>query len=48
LQSGRTHSYLRLRDEPSNVPLIRDARDNEAEAMRRLLRDYERSIEVDL
>jgi putative acetyltransferase len=48
LQSGRTHSYLRRRDDPSNVPLIRDAHDNEAEAMRRLLRDYERSIGVDL
>jgi N-acetylglutamate synthase-like GNAT family acetyltransferase len=30
------------------VPLIRDARDDEAEAMRRLLRDYERSIGIDL
>jgi putative acetyltransferase len=30
------------------VPLIRDARNDEAEAMRRLLRDYERSIGVDL
>jgi N-acetylglutamate synthase-like GNAT family acetyltransferase len=30
------------------VPLIRDARNDEVEAMRRLLRDYERSIGVDL
>jgi putative acetyltransferase len=30
------------------VPLIRDARNDEAEAMRRLLRDYERSIGIDL
>jgi N-acetylglutamate synthase-like GNAT family acetyltransferase len=30
------------------VPLIRDARDDEVEAMRRLLRDYERSIGIDL
>jgi putative acetyltransferase len=30
------------------VPLIRDARNDEVETMRRLLRDYERSIGVDL
>jgi putative acetyltransferase len=30
------------------VPLIRDARSDEVDAMRRLLRDYERSIGVDL
>jgi N-acetylglutamate synthase-like GNAT family acetyltransferase len=30
------------------VPVIRDARNDEVEVMRRLLRDYERSIGVDL
>jgi putative acetyltransferase len=36
------------RNAPLNVPLIRDARDDEVEGIRRLLREYERSIGVDL
>jgi putative acetyltransferase len=50
LCGARRHNELQPRDEPAspNVPLIRDARNDEVETMRRLLRDYESSIGVDL